>query len=82
MSQDRPQPLSHDALLRYQVVSLARARLLAGVDRASAVAEVAGLDHATPNGALRRVSRRSVYRWLAMYEGGGAAALEDRQREI
>lgn len=82
MSNDPPQPLSHDALLRYQVVSLVRARLLADVDRASAVAEVAGLDHATPDGELRRVSARSVYRWLTMYEAGGAFALADRTREV
>lgn len=74
-------PLSHKALVRYQVVSLVRARLLAGVDRASAVAAVADMDHATPAGVLCRVSVRSVYRWLAEYEQGGAAALEDRVRE-
>lgn len=80
MSRDLPRPLSTAALLRYQVVSLVRARLLAGVDRASAVAEVAAMDHATPRGELRRVSARSVYRWLALHVEGGTPALEERAR--
>lgn len=74
-------PLSPKALFRYQVVSLVRARVLAGEDRASAVAGVAGMGHATPSGELVRVSARSVYRWLVLHEAGGAAALEDRARE-
>ncbi len=74
-------PLSEEALFRYQVVSLVRARLLAGMGRADAVKEVAALDHATPGGELRRVSERSVYRWLAAYSSAGASALEDQPRE-
>lgn len=74
-------PFSEDALLRYQVVSLVRARLLAGVSRAEAVKDVAALDHAAPGGELRRVSERSVYRWLSQYERGGVEGLEDKPRE-
>lgn len=74
-------PLSKEALFRYQVVSLVRARLLGGGRRADAVREVAALDHALPGGRLRRVSVRSVYRWLASYESGGFVALEDKTRE-
>ncbi|MGE3376613.1 MAG: helix-turn-helix domain-containing protein [Vicinamibacteria bacterium] len=81
MTRRDPGPLSPKALLRYQVVSLVRARLLAGEGRAAAVDAVARLDHATPAGELVRVSTRSVYRWLAQYEAGGAAALEDQARE-
>lgn len=81
MSRDVPQRLSDQALLRYQVVSLVRARLLAGMDRAAAVAEVAALDHARSSSELCRVSARSVYRWLALFEHGGMDALADRQRE-
>ncbi|MGE0359034.1 MAG: helix-turn-helix domain-containing protein [Burkholderiales bacterium] len=77
---DRTGPLSHDALLRYQVVSLVRARLLAGWSRAAAVTDVAATEHATPSGELCRFSARSVYRWLAAYERGGAGALEEQPR--
>lgn len=76
MSNGTPLRLSPPALLRYHVVSLVRARELAGMDRASAAVEVADMDHATPDGALRRVGLRSVYRWLALYDRGGPAALE------
>jgi transposase InsO family protein len=79
---DAPAPFSIAALLRYHVVSLVRARLIAGEDRASAVAAVADMDHEAALGGLRRVSQRTVYRWLAAFEDGGAAALEDRAREI
>jgi transposase InsO family protein len=73
-------PLPRDALFRYQVVSLVRARLLAGVSRADAVKEVAALDHAVPSGELRRVSERSVYRWLSAYERDGVLGLEEKPR--
>jgi transposase InsO family protein len=74
-------PLSEEALLRYQVVSLVRARLLAGMSRADAVKDVAALVHATLGGELRRVSERSVYRWLATYEHEGVEGLEEKPRE-
>jgi len=73
-------PLSKDALFRYQVVSLVRARLLGGVRRSHAVQEVAALSHAMLDGELRRVSARTVYRWLAAFERDGASGLEDRVR--
>ena len=78
---DESTPLSENALLRYHVVSLVRARVLKGEDRKSAVAEVADMEHPTPAGELCRVSERTVYRWMARYERGGAAALEDPPRE-
>lgn len=72
-------PLSREVLFRYQVVSLVRARLLAGASRAVAVKQVAALDHASPGGELRRVSERSVYRWAAAYESQGVPGLEDKR---
>jgi len=76
-----PRPFSKQALLRYSVVSLVRARLLAGESRRSAVEHVAGMSHATAKGRLCRVSVRSIYRWLSRYEAGGMAALEDPPRQ-
>jgi transposase InsO family protein len=75
-------PLSPEALFRYQVVSLVRARLVAGMSRADAVVEVAALDHVALGGELRRVSTRSVYRWLAAYERAGVEALEEKPRKL
>lgn len=74
-------PLSREALFRYQVVSLVRARILGGVRLATAVEEVAGLNHASLDGELRRVSARSVYRWLADYEAEGFSGLENKPRD-
>lgn len=73
-------PFSDKALLRYHVVSLVRARRLAGVRLARAVEEVASLRHPTAAGEPRRVSARTVYRWVARYERGGADALADERR--
>lgn len=81
MAQDDAQkPFSEQALLRYTVVSLVRARLLAGEDRREAIEYVAGMEHATANGVLCRVSMRSIKRWLARFEAAGMAALEDLAR--
>lgn len=73
-------PLSPAALLRYQVVSLVRARLLGGQPRAQAVEEVAAMEHASLSGELVRFSSRTVYRWLAAYEREGVRGLEDSPR--
>ncbi len=59
-----PKPFSEHALLRYAVVSLVRARLLAGEDRRNAVEHVADMEHATTGGVLRCVSVRSIYALL------------------
>ena len=76
-----PRPFSKQALLRYSVVSLVQARLLAGEDRRRAVEYVADMEHATADGRLCRVSARSIYRWLLRYEAGGMATLEDPPRQ-
>lgn len=78
---DRDRPLTHDALLRYQVVSLVRAHVLRGERLADAVRVVAALDHASPDGNLCRVSVRSIYRWLADFECKGFAGLMAKPRE-
>lgn len=73
-----PSPM---ALFRFSVVSLALAWLLRGEVRAQAVEAVAAREHATPWGDVRRVSRRTVYRWLAAYEQFGLAGLESAPRQ-
>jgi transposase InsO family protein len=73
-------PFSEKALFRYHVVSLVRARLLSGEELGSAVQAVASMGHATSSGALRRVSARTVYRWVAAFDRSGAAGLADKRR--
>lgn len=72
-----PSPM---ALFRFSVVSLALAWLLRGEVRARAVEATAAEEHATPWGEVRRVSPRTVYRWLAAYEQHGLDGLEPPPR--
>jgi len=73
--------LSSQALFRYQVVSAVKVRVLAGMNVAQAVREVLKLSHQDLSGQLRRVSERSVYRWLDAYEQEGLAGLEPQSRQ-
>ena len=54
-----------------------RRLLLGGEGLASAVAAVASMSHPVVSGELRRVSARTVYRWLGAFKRAGAAALAD-----
>lgn len=73
-------PFSEQALLRYHVVSLVRALRLGGASLARAVEEVASQRHPAAKGGPRRVSARTIYRWVAAYERNGADALVDKRR--
>jgi len=72
--------LTPQALFRYQVVSAVQVRVLAGMRVAQAVREVLKLSHQDLSGQSRRVSERSVYRWLDAYEQEGLAGLEPQPR--
>lgn len=72
---------SQEALFRYQVVSQVSSRVLSGEPRARAVRAVAGMRHRFFDGRVRRVSVRTLYRWLRAHEGEGLAALETRRHE-
>ena len=66
---------SDDALFRYQVLSQVLVREQNGQARSQAIAAVAAGEHITVNRKLRKVSQRSIYRWLAVYESQGFAGL-------
>ena len=66
---------SPQALFRYQAISQVLLRESWGEDRAEAVRKVAGQPLVGADGELRRVSHRSLYRWLAAYQKGGFEAL-------
>jgi len=73
--------LSPQALFRYQVVSAVQVRVLAGMKVAQAVRDVLKLPHQDLSGQPRRVSERSVYRWLDAYEQDGLVGLEPQPRQ-
>ena len=70
---------SPEALFRYAVVAGVQAAQLRGLSRRAAVCEVAGRGHAFGL-SLRRVSERTVWRWLAAWEAAGLAGLEIGER--
>ncbi len=72
---------SREALFRYQVVSQVLSRVLSGQPRVQAVRAVAGMRHRLFDGAVRRVSVRTVYRWLRSHESEGLSALENRRHD-
>jgi transposase InsO family protein len=72
---------SQEALFRYQVVSQVLSRELSGEPRARAVVAVAGMRHRFFDGRVRRVSVRTLYRWLRSHESEGLPALENSRRE-
>ena len=71
---------SAEALFRHQVVSLVRSWMLCGEPKAAAVRRASSMPHPTFSGEPRRVSRRTVYRWLEAFEGGGTSGLEPAER--
>jgi transposase InsO family protein len=71
---------STGALFRYSVVSQVLARTGAGASRAEAIAAACMHPHFTPGGQRRRVSPRSLYRWMAAFDTGGIEGLEFARR--
>lgn len=74
-----PVELSTELLFRYRLVAHVLARVLFGVVRADAVAEITGdaIEHVElRSGRVRTVSARTLYRWLAAYDARGLAGLE------
>lgn len=70
-----------EALFRYRLVSEVLSRELGGEVRAVAVRAVGGRDHVLVDGNGRRVSLRTLYRWLAKYdEDNPLESLEPKAR--
>jgi len=72
---------SLEGLFRWQLVSQTLAGIEAGRSRSRTVREVARDCHLTLLGGLRRVSVRTLQRWLHVYEKGGLAGLEPAARK-
>ena len=77
MKNELPQLIepSDDALFRYQVISQVLVREYNGEPRSQAIAAVAAVEHITAAKKRRKVSERSIYRWLAAYQSQGFAGL-------
>lgn len=67
---------SSEALFRFQAVCQVRAQVLAGHTLARSVREVSARVHEDLDGHERRVSKRTLYRWLHAYAAGGMNGLE------
>ncbi len=79
MSADAQDPCPQ-ALFRYALVAELRALCARGISRAAAVRKLAAAEHVTLDDERRRVSARTLYRWLAAYEQHGFSALEPAPR--
>ncbi len=78
---DLPIKLSPEALLRHQVVSEVRGRVHAGEKVGEAIGEVLKLPHYNPDGSSRKLTKRTVERWLEAFQKNGAGGLEPKKRE-
>jgi transposase InsO family protein len=72
--------LSPQALFRYQLISAVQARVLAGMGLSQAIGEVVKQPLCDARGQMRKVSERSLYRWLVAYEQEGLQGLEPQRR--
>ncbi|MHB1951865.1 MAG: transposase family protein [Acidiferrobacteraceae bacterium] len=70
------------AITRYTAVAIVLAKVAAGMKLARAVNETVGqcvLDH---RGQAKKLTRRSLYRWVATFKSGGLEALADTPRTM
>ena len=78
----RAKKRQREALFRHQVISRVHVLVLKGEVRADAVREVAGSNHFVTEEKSRKVSERTLYRWIAAYdEKEMLASLEPSERE-
>jgi transposase len=76
-----PVPPSSEALLRYSVLAQVQALILGGWGPSAAMREVAGREHARPDGHVVRVSVRTIQRWRSAYARDGIGGLEPASRK-
>ena len=78
---DEPlKPPNPKMLFRHTLVSQVLNRVYRGQARPEAIEAVAGQRHVDFDGKACSVSARTLYRWLAAYEQGGAEALAPTPR--
>lgn len=72
---------SDEALFRYHVLGAIRLHVAVGGRAAEVIARLAGEVHVDLRGQQRRLSARTLYRWLRAYETDGLAGLEPERRQ-
>jgi putative transposase len=80
MPEPRTPLLDEEVCFRYRVVAAVRALELGGSRRQAAVRQVAQSAHIDEHGQVRRVSERTLYRWLAAYATHELAGLQRKRR--
>jgi transposase InsO family protein len=69
-----------EVLFRYQIVSSVKALEHSGLGRSEAVRQVAGAQHLYDDVTARKVSERTIYRWLAAYRDEALGGLQPAGR--
>jgi transposase len=69
-----------EALFRYRIVSLVKAHQYSGLRLSEAVRRVAGEQHLYDDMRVRKVSERTVYRWLRAYRDEALMGLRPAER--
>lgn len=72
--------LSVECLFRHHVVSEIRTRVLGGKSPAAALREVLALPHVQRAGRPRKLTERTLYRWLRSFSAAGYPGLEPEKR--
>jgi transposase InsO family protein len=80
MTSREPVEISSEALFRYRVAGAVEALVVMGRSLAEAVHAIAGDVHADIDGKPRRVSTRTLYRWVAAYRKAGIDGIEPAGR--
>jgi transposase InsO family protein len=73
--------VSEEGLFRHQVVSEVEARVRAGMTVSAAIGGVVAVDRQDLKGRSRRLSERTVYRWLEAFRSRGVRGLEPAPRQ-
>ncbi|MDQ1249527.1 MAG: Transposase [Actinomycetota bacterium] len=81
MADREPVRISSEALFRYRVAGAVEALVAMGRSLADAVHAFAGDVHTDIDGRLRRISTRTLYRWVAAYRRAGIAGIEPAGRQ-
>jgi transposase InsO family protein len=77
---DSLRPASTEALFRYHVISLVLAARTRGASLPEAIRQAARSRHAAFDGRMRRVSARTIRRWVKAYQQRSLAGLEPASR--
>ncbi|MFC1854012.1 hypothetical protein ACFL27_27825, partial [candidate division CSSED10-310 bacterium] len=76
MMTEQIKPASSEAIFRYIVVSQVISHLKQGYSACQAIKALAKQEHHEVGGQPRRISERTLHRWLAAFHKAGIVGLE------